>query len=225
MANEYKSGRPCKAQSPFTAIFRGLIGNETQQEVANRVGVSRQNVGKWLSGETTPDINTLCKVADAYNVSTDYLLGRTPHKTPDINERAVCDYTGLSEVALEKASFLVNLVPEILKYNYNISELNDVNLLNEIIETDTFQQLIGITIDYCGLYLNGLKKKHIYAKEYDFILDEDIKEEFLENDYTEFIVTKKTIKTLKQLNTLLERLYNDYLLKESENNGNIPPKE
>ena len=77
MANENKNGRPCKAQSPFTSIFRSLIMGETQQEVANRVGVSRQNVGKWLSGETTPDINTLGKISDAYGVSTDYLLGRT----------------------------------------------------------------------------------------------------------------------------------------------------
>lgn len=97
-----KNGRPCKAQSPFTDIFRSLIMGETQQEVANRVGVSRQNVGKWLSGETTPDISTLGKIADAYGVSTDYLLGRTSVKSTDIDLKSVCEYIGLSESAVTK---------------------------------------------------------------------------------------------------------------------------
>ena len=103
-----KNGRPCKTQSPFTDIFRGLIINETQQEVANRVGVSRQNVGKWLSGETTPDINTLGKIADAYGVSTDYLLGRTSVKSTDIELKAVCEYIGLSENAVMKIRSAIN---------------------------------------------------------------------------------------------------------------------
>ena len=103
-----KNGRPCKAQSPFTDIFRSLIMGETQQEVANRVGVSRQNVGKWLSGETTPDINTLGKIADAYGVSTDYLLGRTSVKSTDIDLKSVCEYTGLTENSVMEIRTVLN---------------------------------------------------------------------------------------------------------------------
>jgi transcriptional regulator with XRE-family HTH domain len=102
MSNENKNGRPCKAQSPFTNIFRSLIAGATQQEVANRVGVSRQNVGKWLSGETTPDINTLVKIADAYEVTTDFLLGRTDVKTMNTQLKGVCEYTGLSENSIRE---------------------------------------------------------------------------------------------------------------------------
>lgn len=80
---ETKSGRPKKGTNPFNDIFRELIGASTQQEAAEKIGVSRQNVGRWLSGETTPDIETLCKIANAYDVSTDYLLGRTKIKTTD----------------------------------------------------------------------------------------------------------------------------------------------
>lgn len=96
-----KSGRPKKGKSPFTDIFRDLISDLTQQEAAEKIGVVRQNIGRWLSGETTPDIETLCKIADAYNVTTDYLLGRTPNKTTETELQAVCDYTGLSESAVE----------------------------------------------------------------------------------------------------------------------------
>ena len=80
-SKENRSGRPKKEINPFNDIFHELVGSATQQEIADKIGVSRQNVGRWLSSNATPDINTLCKIADAYNVSTDYLLGRTPNKT------------------------------------------------------------------------------------------------------------------------------------------------
>lgn len=98
--NEIKSGRPKKEKNPFNEIFRDLVGSATQQEVADKIGVSRQNVGRWILGDTTPDINTLGRIADAYNVSTDYLLGRTPNKTTNPELQAVCEYTGLSERAV-----------------------------------------------------------------------------------------------------------------------------
>lgn len=100
--SENKGGRPAKSgKKPFTEIFCQLIRGETQQTAADKIGVSRQNIGKWLSGSTTPDIETLCKIADAYNVTTDYLLGRTLNKTTDTELQAVCEYTGLSEKAID----------------------------------------------------------------------------------------------------------------------------
>lgn len=44
------------------------------EEVAERVGVSRQAVGKWESGETVPDIVNCDALAELYNVSVDDLL-------------------------------------------------------------------------------------------------------------------------------------------------------
>lgn len=99
--NENKSGRPSKNEkTPFTSIFRKLVGVSTQQEIADKIGTSRQNVGKWLSGTTSPDIAALGKIANAYNVSTDYLLGLNPNTTTDMKLKAVCKYTGLSEKAI-----------------------------------------------------------------------------------------------------------------------------
>lgn len=103
MANgENKSGRPSKSGSKaFTEIFRKLIGEATQQEAAEKIGVTRQNVGRWLAGMNTPDIEALEKIADAYEVSTDYLLGRTNAKTSDIEIRTICDYLGLNDKEIE----------------------------------------------------------------------------------------------------------------------------
>ena len=46
----------------------------SQEELAAQVGVSRQAVGKWESGETVPDIVNCDALAELYNVSVDDLL-------------------------------------------------------------------------------------------------------------------------------------------------------
>ena len=44
------------------------------EEVAERIGVSRQAVGKWEAGETVPDIVNCDALAELYGVSVDDLL-------------------------------------------------------------------------------------------------------------------------------------------------------
>ena len=43
----------------------------SQEEVAEKIGVSRQAVAKWESGETVPDILNCDALAKLYNVSID----------------------------------------------------------------------------------------------------------------------------------------------------------
>lgn len=50
----------------------------TQKEAAISLGVSVQAVSYWETGSRLPSIEKLIQMADLYNVSTDYLLGRVP---------------------------------------------------------------------------------------------------------------------------------------------------
>ncbi len=50
----------------------------TQQELADRIGVSFQTISKWETGVNMPDITILPLLADFFNVSTDQLLGLKP---------------------------------------------------------------------------------------------------------------------------------------------------
>lgn len=47
----------------------------TQEQLAEDVGVSRQTVAKWESGETSPDFDHAIRVASALDVSLDDLAG------------------------------------------------------------------------------------------------------------------------------------------------------
>ncbi|MGX8703622.1 MAG: helix-turn-helix domain-containing protein, partial [bacterium] len=48
--------------------------NMSQEEFAERFGVSRQSVAKWESGESAPDVFKCSEIAEAYDVSLDVLL-------------------------------------------------------------------------------------------------------------------------------------------------------
>ncbi len=48
----------------------------TQEEIAEKVGVSRQAVAKWERGETMPDISSCIKLADLFGVTVDMLVRR-----------------------------------------------------------------------------------------------------------------------------------------------------
>lgn len=46
----------------------------SQEELADKIGVSRQAVSKWESGQSTPDIEKIVILSELFAVTTDYLL-------------------------------------------------------------------------------------------------------------------------------------------------------
>ena len=46
----------------------------SQEELANRLNVSRQTVSKWEVGESTPDMEKLVAISDLFGVSLDELV-------------------------------------------------------------------------------------------------------------------------------------------------------
>ena len=50
--------------------LRGL----TQQELAEKLFVTAQNISKWETGKSMPELENLCRLAEALGVSVDTLL-------------------------------------------------------------------------------------------------------------------------------------------------------
>lgn len=48
--------------------------NLTQEEVANKIHVSRQTISNWETGRTLPDIDSLVLISDIYEISLDNLI-------------------------------------------------------------------------------------------------------------------------------------------------------
>lgn len=62
----------------FTERFNELIKTfgTNQTELAEYCCVTRQAITEMKSGRSYPSLDTLVKIADYFEVSTDYLLGR-----------------------------------------------------------------------------------------------------------------------------------------------------
>lgn len=70
----------------------------SQEELAERLGVSRQAVSKWECGETMPDTENLIAISRIFGVSLDALVGNAPTDTqgddatqPDFTVEIVTD--------------------------------------------------------------------------------------------------------------------------------------
>ena len=64
----------------------------SQEELAERLGVSRQAVSKWESGASQPDLERVLALSELFEVSTDYLLKDEADTIDATVEAAVQDY-------------------------------------------------------------------------------------------------------------------------------------
>lgn len=81
-------------------ILRARAG-ESQQELADKIGVKRETVKFWESGDRQIKGADIVKLAKHFNVSTDYLLGFSEAATDDRDLKFVCAYTRLSEDSIK----------------------------------------------------------------------------------------------------------------------------
>jgi len=58
----------------------------TQKQLAEKINVTHVSISGYESGNRSPDTDTLQKLADYFEVTTDYLLGRDINKLLNNNE-------------------------------------------------------------------------------------------------------------------------------------------
>lgn len=125
----------------------------SQEELAEKLGVSRQSVSKWEMAQSTPDLNRILKMSEIFGVTTDYLLKdkidlAKPEATANISIEDIHDeteppltYVSMKEandflsknkkhaffIALGVALCIVSVVPPILLEIFNNSALEDLS--------------------------------------------------------------------------------------------------
>ena len=62
--------------------------NISQQQLASVIKVSQQSINKYENHETEPNLSTLIMLADYFETSVDYIIGRTDirHKIEPVKE-------------------------------------------------------------------------------------------------------------------------------------------
>ena len=98
-----------KNNSVFSTKLRNLFAEsgKTHGNLADYIkqhtgeGVTRQAIGQWCNGNTSPNLKTVPLIASFFGVSVDYLLTETEVKSADLDLKAVCNFTGLTEKAAQ----------------------------------------------------------------------------------------------------------------------------
>ncbi|AVQ38946.1 TPA: helix-turn-helix transcriptional regulator [Clostridium botulinum] len=66
--------------------YERLRKDLNQTEMAKLLNVSKQTVSNWENGNRIPDTLTLSKLADFFNCSVDYILGRSENRNGIISK-------------------------------------------------------------------------------------------------------------------------------------------
>ena len=92
------------------AVLRNSKG-WSQTTLANNSGVSRVMVGKYERGEAVPSIEAAKKIADAFEVSLDYLAGEGQNvKFDKKTVQRLQDIEALNPTIKDKLFFLIDTV-------------------------------------------------------------------------------------------------------------------
>ena len=59
----------------------------SQEQLGNKVNVSRQTISKWELGETTPELEKLIELSKVFNISIDKLVGKENDETLNGDQR------------------------------------------------------------------------------------------------------------------------------------------
>lgn len=85
----------------------------SQEDLAEKVNVSRQSVSKWESAASIPDLNKIILLADIFGVTTDYLVKDEIEESGIIQEDKE---PGIIKISLEEAADFVQAKIEESKY-------------------------------------------------------------------------------------------------------------
>lgn len=88
----------------------------SQADLASKSGVSREMIGKYERGEAVPSIDAAKKIADAFEVSMDYLVGEGIHASLDKkNLKRLQDIEKLDTDVKEKLYFVIDNIIQNVK--------------------------------------------------------------------------------------------------------------
>lgn len=150
----------------------------SQEELADKLDVSRQAVSKWESAQSTPDLNRILKMAEVFGVSTDFLLKDELEEVPTPGTETVIHETyivkeNVKSVSLEEATTFLGVVENAApKIALGVSmcifspvvmlvliALSEVGIITEnvAVAVGIVVLLVLIALAVCGFIITGRK--------------------------------------------------------------------
>lgn len=116
----------------FAEKLQSLIfeSGKSIKQLAAEIGVPSGSLSKYQNNAAEPGISNLHKIAKFFEVSADYMLGTTDQKTSNIDDKAMHEALGLSDIAIVKLKGYKKYLPGILipSLNHLIESENDAEI-------------------------------------------------------------------------------------------------
>lgn len=190
----YSKKNPAETMEiPFAKRLRHLLQNEdnisplerkvTQSELAEATGITRQALNAYTLGISAPDISRLCKIADFFGVSCEYLLGRT--EAQNYEYAGLIDELGLTEAAIKllKEFNKEKLMFEDIKNNLEIDstsfarekvDLYSIDIVNILLDD---KKGLGVIYDILKCFnMNPYEQRDVFVLSNGEVIN---KEEFV----------------------------------------------
>lgn len=145
----------------------------SQEELAEKIGVSRQAISKWERGESSPDTENLIALSRLYNVTIDEMINNTeraqkakPKEEPVATEDSQTDNNNNNAEqqtdAAEKYTTGVSFNNGI--HVHDGKDNVDIDFTGIHIETKNGE---SVHIGSNGVQVNGVDEKHIFSRGKD----------------------------------------------------------
>lgn len=121
---------------------RGL----SQEQLADKIGVSRQAIGAWESGKTMPEIDKVAQICKVFEVSADELLGELiskenqkpkfskSHYEKENSQISILKATGVAMILFGVATTLLQGAPETANStNGLLAKINEIHVIFGVI--------------------------------------------------------------------------------------------
>ena len=159
----------------------------SQEELAEKLGVSRQSVSKWEGAQSTPDLNRILQLSEIFGVSTDTLLKDTEELSAVVApaQETVETEPPLRKVSMEEAnSFLAENRKRSVRTSVGVALCIictvPVILADQLAGSDSVADIIGIPLMFIliaaavALFIISGQK----MKPYDYLINEGIDTEY-----------------------------------------------
>ena len=139
----------------------------TQEQLAEQLDVSRQSVSKWESGASFPEMDTLLRICDLYNVNLDTLLRGSVEESRVSDTARYDDHTNRFslQIALSVFAIIAGVALMILLNTLALPEMLAVALFMLILTISVVVMVAG------GIQHDNFRKKHPVIQ--DFYTEEE----------------------------------------------------
>jgi len=133
--------------------IRNLRDSEDIQQVdfAKKIGVSNVVLSRYESGERKPDYETIVKIAEYFDVTTDYLLGKVDNRK-DGNDKEVAKSKDEKDIA-----------KRLNEFKKDLTNADGLNFSGEPMSEDAKESLIE-AMDHLFRQTQRINKKYIPNK-------------------------------------------------------------